>query len=182
MNRTFIIISLISNICLAEPELPVIGFNLPLPSIESKKAPIVLDCGVTIEYNLGARGPLPLKDYGLLNKLCSDVVSYYKNKFPEFTLPAKINVPVSFMTRNTLVSNFGHRVSGTNETVYLDGFTDINSFGKPEHFYVLSDRKNLKYFKTVFAHELFHVLNALSSHDDSEEGAAEFTSGMGLGI
>ena len=73
-------------------------------------------------------------------------------------------------------------VDGINALVSLDGFTDITSSGKPIHFYVLSNWKSLKYFKTVFAHELFHVLNALSHHEDSEEGAEEFTKSMGLGV
>jgi hypothetical protein len=173
MNKTLIItLSLISSTCFAE-QLP----PLSLPPIGK-----TLDCGVVIEKNIGTNGDLPLKDYNMLNRLCSDVVSNYKKKFPEFILPEKIDVPVSFMARNTLVANFGHRVAGEHTVVYLDGFTEINSFGKPEHFYVLSDYKTVKYFKIVFAHELFHVLNALSNHEDSEKEAAEFTVGIGLGI
>ena len=135
----------------------------------------VLDCGVTIEVG-------SLKQYSALNQLCSDVVSKYRTSFPEYSLPAKVNVPVSFLPSNVLVEHFGRRVEGQNGLVKLDGFTDINYAGIPEHFYILSNWTSLFYFKTVFAHELFHVLNALSHHEDSEKGAAAFTKGLGLGV
>jgi hypothetical protein len=133
----------------------------------------VLDCGVTI--NVGSS-----KNYSALNKLCSDVVSKYRTSFPEYHLPAKVNIPVSFLPSQVLVANFGRRVEGKKGLFVLDGFTDIDFSGKPEHFYVLSNAA-LSYIKTVFAHELFHVLNALSNHEDSEKGAAAFTRSLGLG-
>jgi len=134
----------------------------------------VLDCGVTIQTG-------SLKQYHELNKLCSDVVAKYRASFPE-SLPAKVNVPVSFLPSHVLIEHFGRRVEGSTKLVRLDGFTDISASGNPEHFYVLSNWPSLFYFKTVFAHELFHVLNALSHHEDSETGAAAFTSSLGLGI
>lgn len=150
---------------------------------KAKQAPVqveaattnVLDCGVTIKVG-------SLRHYRELNRLCSDVVEKYRTSFPEYHLPAKVNVPVSFMPSNVMIEHFGHRVSGSDKLVKLDGFTDISAIGNPDGFYVLSNWQSFFYFKTVFAHELFHVLNALSHHKDSESGAAAFTTSLRLGV
>jgi hypothetical protein len=142
----------------------------PIPEVAKN----ILDCGVTVE--VGAS-----KNYSTLNKLCSDVVAKYRASFPEYHLPSKVNIPVSFLPSSVLVANFGRRVEGKKGWFVLDGFTDIGFAGNPEHFYVLSNAA-LPYIKTVFAHELFHVLNALSHHEDSEQGAAAFTRSLGLGV
>lgn len=195
------LILLISSVCSAQSQIPGycegggrIGCDVPKvqakitpskaqrmrtvvsPPVKSPPATTtnILDCGVTIEVG-------SLKHYSALNKLCSDVVTKYVTSFPEYHLPSKVNVPVSFLPSQVLVANFGRRVEGKKGLFILDGFTDIGFSGNPEHFYVLSNAA-LPYIKTVFAHELFHVLNALTHHEDSEKGAAAFTKSMGLGI
>jgi hypothetical protein len=152
-----------------------------MPKVKKTRKPIrqhkhsnILDCGVKIETG-------SLKQYEILNKLCSDVLDEYKSRFPDYTLPATINVPVSFLPKNVLIQYFGRMVDGETGSVSLDGFTKINYSGKPIHFYVLSDWKSVFYFKTVFAHELFHVLNALSNRSDCENDAENFTESIGLG-
>ncbi|MCK9567613.1 hypothetical protein M0R72_01525 [Candidatus Pacearchaeota archaeon] len=148
----------------------------PAPTPASETTTNVLDCGVTIEVG-------SLKHYRALNQLCSDVVVKYRTSFPEYSIPAKVNIPVSFLPSSVLVEHFGGSVEGkSGKVVKLDGFTDIDYSGNPKHFYVLSNWNSLFYFKTVFAHELFHVLNALSHHEDSEKGAAAFTTSLGLGV
>jgi hypothetical protein len=188
------LILLVSSVCSAQSRIPGycegggrIGCDAPKIQVKAAKAttrsapkatPVeisnVLDCGVTVEVGSS-------KNYGALNKLCSDVVAKYRTSFPEYHLPAKVNVPVSFLPSGVLVANFGRRVEGKKGVFVLDGFTDIDFSGKPVHFYVLSNAA-LPYIKTVFAHELFHVLNALSGHEDSEKGAADFTRSLGLGV
>lgn len=169
-----LLILLITNTCIAE----TFEEYLNNPEAQSKfsisNSNNKLDCGVVIEKG-------SLKEFNILNKLCNDVIVQYKVSFPEHYVPKKLNIPVSFLPSKVLVEYFGRKVVGKNKVVNLDGFTDINSFGKPKHFYVLSDWKSVFYLKTVFAHELFHVLNALNNYNDSESEAINFTISLGLG-
>jgi hypothetical protein len=184
----FISIFLVTNVCFADK---IKDHIKPLPE-ELLKNPVTLKCGVTIIENIEKRNgdivssELTDKDITVLNAVCSKVSSNYNS----FISSHRMGLPKSeifFWEASLLPDTNNYRC--LNDTRYrfysrriqegnvpVDGYTDAIHW----HTFSLSNR-NSKFFKTVFAHEIFHAMNIFNGIDDTESLAEEFTFQLGYG-
>jgi hypothetical protein len=187
MKALLLLILLVTNTAFAQ----VKGHIKPLPE-ELLQTPVTLDCGVTIVENVEkingrlVRSELTDQDIKTLNTVCSRVIENYNG----FIAAHEMGRP--------LVKNFHWEASllpdtkdyrCLNDTKYrfynrtiaegnvaVDGYTDSIQW----HTFSLSNR-NSKYFKTVFAHEIFHGMNYFYGIADTETLAEDFTDKLGYG-
>lgn len=152
--------------------------------------PIKLNCGVTIIENLevnNSRKELSQQDITTLNTICNRVILYYKDFISSRQMGIVLDTG-SFSWKASLLPDTSHpRCLNDNNgrfkyrviaegNVAVDGYTDKNI----RHTFSLSNR-NSKFFKTVFAHEVFHALNIFYNISDTESDAEDFTEQLGYG-
>ena len=190
MKVLLLSILLITNTALAQDNHAK-GHVKPLPE-ELLQIPVTLDCGVTIVENVEklngrlVKAELTEKDIKTINLICSKVAINYSGFLSTHHMGTpsieKFHWEVSFLpdTRDYRCLNdtkyrfYDRRIQEGN--VSDDGYTD--KFNKLT--FSLSNR-NSKYFKTVFAHEIFHAMNYFYSIEDTERLAEDFTAQLGYG-
>jgi hypothetical protein len=184
----FLVILLITNICLAK----VKGHIKPFKE-ELLQNPITLDCGVVIveniEYYNGqlVSRELSDKDIKTLNAVCSKVINNYNQFISSHQMGQPKSTERFHWEASLLPATKDYRC--LNDTTYrfyyrkldkgnviVDGYTDSNQW----RTFSLSNRYS-KFFKTVFAHEVFHALNYFYAVVDTEALAEEFTAQLGYG-
>jgi hypothetical protein len=152
--------------------------------------PIKLNCGVTIVENFepdNSKKELSKQDIVILNTVCDKVLLHYKG----FILSRQIGIVLStdsFSWKASLLPDtsnprclndingrFKSRVIAEGN-VAVDGYTDKNI----RYSFSTSNRKS-RFFKTVFAHEIFHALNIFYNISDTELDAEDFTEQLGYG-
>jgi len=168
------------------------GHIKPLPE-ELLQHPVTLNCGVTIVENIEKRNgkivseELTEKDISTLNAVCSKVAANYSS-FVTARRMGTINSTEKFHWAASLLPDtrdyrclndtryrfYNRRIQEGN--VPVDGYTDIIQW----HTFSLSNRSS-KFFRTVFAHEIFHGMNLFYGIEDTEALAEDFTSQLGYG-
>lgn len=181
-------ILLVTNAAVAQDDR-VKGHVKPLPE-ELLQTPVALDCGVIIVENVEkrngrlVRAELTEQDINTLNAVCSKVSDSYSGFLSTHHMgkpsAKKFHWEASLLpdTRDYRCLNdtrfrfYSREIQEGN--VAVDGYTD--EFNR--YTFSLSNR-NSKYFKTVFAHEIFHGMNYFYGIADTERLAEDFTAQLG---
>jgi len=185
----FFAILLVTDICFAK----VIGHIEPLNE-ELLENPVTLECGVTILENIEIRNnhlvklELTSKDIEILNVICSRV----KYNYSIFLKDNGIKTPDlsrEFHWKASLIPDTNNyrclndtRYRFYNRKIIDEGDVEVDGFTDKYRGYTFSlSNRNSKFFKTVFAHEIFHAMSIFYGINDSEELAEDFTSRLGYG-
>jgi hypothetical protein len=183
-------ILLVTNVALAQGDR-VKGHIKPLPE-EFLQTPVTLRCGVSIIENVEKRNgklvrqELTELDVKTLDTVCSRVAVSYSDFLSAHHMGTqsaeKFHWEVSLLPdtkdyrclNDTKYRFYSRKVQEGD--VSVDGYTD--EFQR--YTFSLSNR-NSKYFKTVFAHEVFHAMNYFNRISDTETLAEAFTAQLGYG-